>query len=31
MMELLQEKNRGKIVFCNARNYYVAIGKDADI
>lgn len=31
MMELLQEKNRGKIVFCNAGNFYVAIGKDAVI
>ena len=31
MMELLQEKNKGKIVFCNAGNFYVAIGKDAVI
>lgn len=31
MVELLQEKNRGKIVFCNAGNFYVAIGKDAVI
>ena len=31
IMELLQEKNRGKIVFCNAGNFYVAIGKDAVI
>lgn len=29
MMELLQIKNRGKIVFCNAGNFYIAIGKDA--
>lgn len=29
MMELLQIKNKGKIVFCNAGNFYVAIGKDA--
>ena len=29
MMELLQVKNRGKIVFCNAGNFYLAIGKDA--
>ena len=29
MMELLQEKNRGKIVLCNAGNFYIAIGKDA--
>ena len=31
MMELLQEKNKGKIVFCNTGNFYVAIGKDAVI
>ena len=31
MMELLQEKNKGKIVFCNAGNFYIAIGKDAVI
>ena len=29
MMELLQKKNQGKIVFCNAGNFYIAIGKDA--
>ena len=29
MMELLQIKNRGKIVLCNAGNFYIAIGKDA--
>lgn len=29
MMELLQIKNKGKIVFCNAGNFYIAIGKDA--
>ena len=29
MMELLQKNNQGKIVFCNAGNFYIAIGKDA--
>lgn len=29
MMELLQQKNKGKIVFCNTGNFYIAIGKDA--
>lgn len=29
MMELLQEKNKGKIVLCNCGNFYIAIGKDA--
>ena len=29
MMELLQVKNKGKIVLCNAGNFYIAIGKDA--
>ena len=29
MMELLQQKNKGKIIFCNAGNFYIAIGKDA--
>ena len=29
MMEFLQKKNEGKIVICNAGNFYVAIGKDA--
>lgn len=29
MMELLQIKNKGKIVLCNAGNFYIAIGKDA--
>lgn len=28
-MELLQQKNKGKIVFCNTGNFYIAIGKDA--
>ena len=28
-MELLQIKNEGKIVICNAGNFYIAIGKDA--
>ena len=29
MIELLQVKNKGKIVICNAGNFYIAIGKDA--
>lgn len=29
MMEILQEKNKGKIVICNIGNFYVAIGTDA--
>lgn len=29
MIELLQEKEKGKIIFCNAGNFYIAIGKDA--
>ena len=29
MIELLQQKNKGKIVFCNTGNFYIAIGKDA--
>ena len=29
MMEVLQIKNKGNIVFCNAGNFYIAIGKDA--
>lgn len=29
MIELLQTKNKDKIVFCNAGNFYIAIGKDA--
>ena len=29
MMKLLQTKEKGKIVFCNIGNFYVAIGKDA--
>ena len=28
-MELLQIKNEGKIVICNAGNFYIAIGKGA--
>ena len=28
MMELLQVKNKEKIVLCNAGNFYIAIGKD---
>ena len=29
MVELLQEKNKGKIVLCNCGNFYIATGKDA--
>lgn len=29
MMEILQEKNKGKIVICNTGSFYIAIGKDA--
>lgn len=29
MMELLQTKNKGKIVLCNNGNFYIAVGKDA--
>lgn len=29
MMEILQIKNKGKIVFCNAGEFYLATGKDA--
>ena len=29
MMELLQIKNKGKIILCNAGNFYLAVGKDA--
>lgn len=29
MMELLQIKEKGRIVICNAGDFYVAIGKDA--
>lgn len=29
MMELLQDKNKGKIVICNVGNFYIATGKDA--
>ena len=29
MIELLQNKNKGKIVLCNAGTFYIAIGKDA--
>ncbi len=29
MMELLQKKNQGKIIFCNTGNFYIVIGKDA--
>lgn len=29
MMELLQIKNKGKIVICNCGNFYISVGKDA--
>ena len=29
MMELLQQKNKGAIVLCNAGKFYIARGKDA--
>ncbi len=29
MMELLQKKNKRKIVICNLGNFYVSVGKDA--
>lgn len=29
MIQLLQTKNKGKIVFVNSESFYVAIGKDA--
>ena len=29
MMELLQIKNKGKIIFVNAGKFYIAVGKDA--
>ena len=29
MMELLQKKEKGKIILCNLGNFYIAIGKDA--
>ena len=29
MMELLQKRESGKIIFCNMGNFYIAIGKDA--
>lgn len=29
MMELLQMKEKGRIVICNAGDFYIAIGKDA--
>ena len=31
MMELLQKRNKGKIVLCNVGEFYIAIGKDAII
>lgn len=31
MMELLQEKSKGKIILCNCGNFYIATGKDAVI
>lgn len=29
MMEILQEREKGRIVFCNAGEFYIAVGKDA--
>ncbi len=29
MMELLQKKNKNKIVLCNTGEFYIAVGKDA--
>ena len=29
MMELLQDKNKEKIVICNVGNFYIETGKDA--
>ena len=29
MIELLQTKNKGVIILCNAGNFYLAVGKDA--
>ncbi len=29
MMELLQQKTKEKLFFCNTGNFYIAIGKDA--
>ena len=29
MMDILQEKNKEKIVLCNLGNFYIAVGKDA--
>ena len=29
MMEILQRKNKEKIVLCNVGKFYIAIGKDA--
>ena len=29
MMELLQQKEKDKIVICNMGNFYVSIGRDA--
>ena len=29
MLEMLQEENKGKIVLCNAGNFYIAVGRDA--
>ena len=29
MMELLQKKNKNKIVICNLGNFYISVGKDA--
>ena len=29
MLEILQERNDGRIVFCNNGSFYIAIGRDA--
>ena len=29
MIEILQSKNKGKIIICNSGNFYIAVGKDA--
>lgn len=29
MIDILKEKNREKIVFCNLGNFYIAVGRDA--
>ena len=29
MLEILQAKNKGKIIICNSGNFYISVGKDA--